>query len=77
LFYGAKHQRHVVGFDAGLRAETAQLAAAIQSMLALGATPPAVFAPKCRACSLIDLCKPQAVARSASAHLASIIAAAN
>lgn len=77
LFYGAQRRRHEVAFDAALRAETAQLATEVHAMLHLGATPPPVFAPKCRACSLLVLCQPQAVARSASAHLARLLAAAD
>jgi len=75
LFYGATHRRHDVTFDDGLRAETQRLAAAVRTQLASGQTPPPVYAAKCRACSLLDLCRPQAVTRSASAHLARILAA--
>ncbi|MEI6052993.1 MAG: CRISPR-associated protein Cas4 [Opitutaceae bacterium] len=75
LFYGATHARHDVTFDDALRTETQQLAAAVRAQLAAGLTPPAVYAAKCRACSLLELCRPQATARSASAHLARILAA--
>ena len=77
LFYGEKHRRHDVIFDDALRTATAQLAAAVHAMLSSGVTPPAMFAPKCRACSLVDLCKPQIASRSAAAHLARIFAAAD
>lgn len=75
LFYGATHRRHDVTFDDDLRAETRQLAAAVRAQLAVGLTPPAVYAAKCHACSLLELCRPQATARSASAYLARIFAA--
>lgn len=69
IFYGATHRRHDVEFDAPLRAATQRLAAEVHAMIASGKTPAPVFAPRCRSCSLLDLCKPQAVARSASAYL--------
>jgi CRISPR-associated exonuclease Cas4 len=75
LFYGATHRRHDVTFDVALRSETRQLAAEVRAQLAAGRTPPPIYAPKCRACSLLELCRPQAVTRSASAHLARLIAA--
>jgi CRISPR-associated exonuclease Cas4 len=75
LFYGATHRRHDVAFDDALRAGTHALAAAVRAQLAAGLTPPPVYAPKCRACSLVELCRPQAVTRSASAHLAHLLAA--
>ncbi len=75
LFYGATHRRHDVAFDDTLRAETHTLAAAVRAQLAAGLTPAPVYAAHCRACSLLELCRPQATARSASAHLARIFAA--
>ncbi len=77
LFYGATHRRHDVHFDDDLRAETRRFAAAVRALLAAGRTPPPEFGPKCRACSLLELCRPQAVTRSASAHLTRLIAAAD
>jgi CRISPR-associated exonuclease Cas4 len=69
IYYGATHRRHDVEFDDALRAETRRLAAEVHAMIASGKTPAPVFAPRCRACSLLDLCKPQAVTRSATAYL--------
>jgi CRISPR-associated exonuclease Cas4 len=77
LFYGATHRRHDVTFAADLRAETHTLAAAVRAQIASGKTPPPLYNMKCRACSLLALCRPQAVTRSASAHLARILAAAD
>lgn len=77
LFYGATHRRHDVAFDDSLRAATHTLAAAVRAQLAAGQTPPPVYTAKCRACSLLELCRPQVVTRSASAHLARILAAAD
>ncbi len=75
LFYGATHRREDVIFDDALRTETHALAVAVREQLAAGRTPSPIYAVKCRACSLLELCRPQAVIRSASAHLAHIIAA--
>jgi CRISPR-associated exonuclease Cas4 len=69
IFYGAVHRREDVAFDDALRTETRRIADGLRAMVASGKTPAPVYAPKCRSCSLLDLCKPQAVTRSASAYL--------
>jgi CRISPR-associated exonuclease Cas4 len=75
IFYGATHRRHDVTFDETLRAETRRIAEATDALIAAGLTPAPEFGPKCRACSLFTLCQPQAIMRSASAHLAQLFAA--
>ena len=73
LFYGATRRRLAVALDAGLRALTADVAAAARAMIAAGATPSPVYEKrKCAACSLIDVCRPRQLgaARSAAAWLA-------
>jgi CRISPR-associated exonuclease Cas4 len=78
LFYGETRRRQDVAFDDPLRAETRRLIAEVRAMLASGITPLAEYEPrKCRACSLIELCQPRATGRSASAHLARLISAAD
>ncbi|WP_414664412.1 CRISPR-associated protein Cas4 [Horticoccus sp. 23ND18S-11] len=77
LFYGATKRRLDVVFDAALRAATRELAVAVAALIAGQRTPPPVFEPKCRGCSLLELCRPQAVTRSASAHLARLMAASD
>jgi CRISPR-associated exonuclease Cas4 len=68
LFYAETRRRVVVPFDDELRRLTETTAAALREVFALGRTPPAEYsAQKCRACSLLDLCRPQAGARSARA----------
>jgi CRISPR-associated exonuclease Cas4 len=69
IFYGAVHRREDVAFDDALRAETRRIAAELRAMVVPGKTPAPQYAPKCRSCSLLDLCKPRAVTRSASAYL--------
>lgn len=58
LFYGETRRRQGVAFDDGLRALTAQIAAAARAMIAAQKTPAPVHMPACRRCSLVDLCQP-------------------
>ena len=74
IFYGAVHRREEVTFDEALRTETRRVATELRAMVAAGRTPAPVYAPRCRSCSLIDLCKPQAVSRSAAAYLKRLLA---
>lgn len=68
LFYGETRRRVVVIFDEELRRLTEETAAAVKGLFVSGRTPPAEYEPKkCRACSLLDLCRPKAGARSAAA----------
>jgi len=61
LFYGRNRRRTVVAMDAGLRALTSRIAAEAGAAVAAGALPPPVYeAGRCEACSLLDLCRPQA-----------------
>lgn len=77
LFYGETKRRVVVPFDAGLRTLTEETARAFGALLAEGRTPPPVWkASRCRACSLIDLCRPQAMAKSALSFRRRALAAA-
>lgn len=66
LFYGETKRRVVVPFDAELRRLTEDTVAAFGALIAAGRTPPATWkASRCRACSLIELCRPRAMAKSA------------
>jgi CRISPR-associated exonuclease Cas4 len=66
LFYGETKRRVAVSFDAELLKLTEETALAFGALVAEGRTPPPVWvASRCRACSLIDLCRPQAVTKSA------------
>jgi CRISPR-associated exonuclease Cas4 len=69
IFYGATHRRQDVEFDDPLRRETRRIATAVHALVALGRTPAPEFSPKCGSCSLLELCRPEAVARSASGYL--------
>ena len=62
LFYGKTRRRTDVTFDADLRALTADAARRLRDLIASGCTPPAVYEErKCEACSLKELCMPQAM----------------
>jgi CRISPR-associated exonuclease Cas4 len=66
LFYGETKRRLGVAFDPELRRLTEETAMAFGAMVAEGRTPPPVWrASRCRACSLIELCRPKAMTKSA------------
>jgi len=60
LYYGKPRRRTAVKFAEPLRAETEQLAARLHQLIGCGRTPPAIYEPKCRRCSLIEACMPDA-----------------
>lgn len=59
LFYGVTRKRQQVQFDAALRDLTAKVAADVRTMIAARHTPPPVYKPGCKKCSLMDSCRPQ------------------
>lgn len=62
LFYGKNRRRKVVAMDEGLRRLTLSIAAEARAAIDAGLLPPPVYeAGRCTACSLIDLCRPQAL----------------
>lgn len=68
LFYGETRRRVVVPFDAELRRQTEDTIAALQALFKTRRTPPAAYSARlCRACSLIELCRPRESGRSARA----------
>ena len=68
LFYAETRRRVEVPFDDDLRALTLRTIADLADILAAGRTPPPTAQKsRCRACSLVDLCRPEAVKRSAAA----------
>lgn len=64
LYYATSKRRRVVAITEQLRAEVAQTADAIRQMLASGELPPPLVAEqaarRCKACSLLERCQPQA-----------------
>lgn len=66
LFYAETKRRKPVVFDPELRRLTEETIAALAQVFATGQTPAAHYrAETCRACSLLDLCRPKAGAKSA------------
>jgi CRISPR-associated exonuclease Cas4 len=77
LFYGETRRRVVVSFDAALRKLTEDTATAFAALVAEGRTPLPVWrADRCRACSLLDLCRPRAMTKSALGFRSRALAAA-
>jgi len=75
LFYGETKRRVEVPFDVGLRALTEETAQAFVEVMASGRTPPpTVLKQRCRACSLKEICRPEAVARPAKAWRSRMVA---
>ena len=64
LYYATSKRRRVVEITDPLRAAVAQTADAIRHMLASGELPPPLVAEqaakRCKACSLLERCQPQA-----------------
>ncbi|QBG46199.1 CRISPR-associated protein Cas4 [Verrucomicrobia bacterium S94] len=61
IFYGQPRRRQPVEFTPELRSETVQTAKALHALMVSGKTPPAVYEKKkCDACSLYEICMPQA-----------------
>jgi len=74
LFYAETKRRVVVPFDADLRRITEETCAALAAMLASRITPPPTLKrERCRACSLIELCRPDVVARPVRAWRARMV----
>jgi CRISPR-associated exonuclease Cas4 len=62
IFYGQTRRRMDVIFDAELRELTVETARRLHELIESRGTPPAVYEErKCDACSLIELCMPQAM----------------
>lgn len=59
LFYGRPRRREVVEFTPALRGETESLAAKLRELHAAGRTPKAHYGPKCKSCSLLEVCMPK------------------
>lgn len=77
LFYAETKRRVAVPIDSDLRKLTEETTLAFGAILAHGLTPPAEYrANRCRACSLIELCRPKVIGRSALRFREHVIGAA-
>lgn len=64
LYYGETKRRLIVPFDTELRRLTEETITQLRAVFASLKTPPAIYKPgRCRACSLIELCRPKATAK--------------
>jgi CRISPR-associated exonuclease Cas4 len=59
LYHGKSRRRQPVAFEPALRGRTQQLAAELHRLIDARQTPPAVFGPKCKFCSLVGACEPR------------------
>lgn len=75
LFYGGEHRRVTVAFDTPLRERVVQGAQGLHEMLAKGELPAPKWTPRCKGCSMVDICQPR-LRRSALAYLHEVSAAA-
>ncbi|MBX3578522.1 MAG: CRISPR-associated protein Cas4 [Rhizobiaceae bacterium] len=74
LFYAETKRRLAVPFDAELRHLTEETAAAMAEIVANGVTPPPTTRrERCRACSLLEQCRPDTVARPVRAWRARMV----
>lgn len=74
LFYGETKRRVVVPIDEGLRALTGETIRALAGIFASAVTPPPTARrERCRACSLLELCRPDVVARPVAAWRARMV----
>lgn len=78
LFYARRKGRSEVAFDASLRRLTIDTAKRLHDLIESRITPRAEREPKCRQCSMIDVCLPSATGprRSASRYLEEILSTA-
>ena len=75
LFYGRTRHRLEVVFDEALREATEKAAGQVHELIRSGNTPKPLYTKKCRRCSLIERCLPQALykKRSVKAYLTQIL----
>ncbi len=66
VYHVRSRRRCPVAFDAALRRHTEAAAQRLHELLQAGVTPPPVPHPKCRQCSVRDLCLPDLVAAPAA-----------
>ena len=66
LFYGTPRRRTDVSLDAKLRDETLAAVCRVRELTQAGLTPPPRYSKKCKSCSLLALCLPEAMERPKS-----------
>lgn len=68
LFYGKTRRRENVTLDHELRAETEKTAKRLHDLISLKRTPKPIWCPKCRSCSLLNLCMPKTLVKARSVN---------
>ena len=68
LFYGETRRRERFELDEPLRLRVEELAERMRGLFEIGRTPLAEKGPKCRRCSLADICLPEALGRDVDAY---------
>jgi CRISPR-associated exonuclease Cas4 len=78
LFYGRIQRRQDVAFTAKLRVRAESACLRLHELLRIGIAPRVKRQPKCKRCSLLEICQPAATApgRSAASYLARAVAQA-
>jgi CRISPR-associated exonuclease Cas4 len=65
IYHIKSKRRQEVAFGAALRAQTEEAVRRFHELIAAGVTPPPVLRPRCRGCSLHDLCMPELLSQGA------------
>lgn len=68
FFYGEPRRRLEIVLDDALRKETEDITLRLHELTHLGKTPLAIYAAKCKRCSLFDICMPKATNGQMSAQ---------
>lgn len=68
LFYATSRRRRIVPITEALHQRLEQAVNEVRSMIATGSMPPPVNDERCNACSLHDLCQPEALADRERLH---------
>jgi CRISPR-associated exonuclease Cas4 len=63
IYYAATGRRQEVEFSPDLRQQTIDTIAAVRRLIESGERPPNPYTPRCKGCSLYDLCLPRETAR--------------
>jgi len=63
LYYAATGRRQEVEFSPELRQQTIATIAAVRRLIESGERPPNPYTPRCKGCSLYDICLPRETAR--------------
>jgi CRISPR-associated exonuclease Cas4 len=66
IYHLKSRRRREIIFSASLRAKTEEAARRLHELVASGVTPAPVVKPRCRGCSLRELCMPELLSQAAS-----------